>query len=547
MSKAVASVDTEKVASTGDALVSQQNTTLPGKQNERVGFSSIPNDTNQNDSSLTLQETSPDDRGIVYLQGVRFWPLASVIFIILFLSSIDVTITTTSLVAITNDLGGFEMASWVLSAYQLGCVALIVIIAKFSDILGRKPLFMGSVLAFGVFSGACAASQTTEAVPPEKLNLALVLALVQGPLLGGTISSHTTWKWIFLINVPICAASLILAQIGIPNGFPYHERTGPSRVANHPTATKFARLDLIGSALVLLVALLFTACFQEADSRFPWKSAYVITLLIVSTALWAITLIYERHLTLYSKVREPVMPWRFFTHRVRAGVMVGFLLVGVPATVTMFQLSQRFQLVNGLSSIDAGVRILLFGLSFCGGSFAASKLAGKLQMRSIYLILVGAVFQAVGFALLSVLKPSVDIRLAVYGYQVLCGFGVGLNYLTPYLLVPLTADKRDTAVGIGLATQCRVMGSAFGLAIVTSGFNGYLRSQLAKHGLPVNLANIEALLTKGQATFTPDVAETIRNVLLEAYNRQMLVVCAFSAAQTLVVLLIWKRQQTTAR
>ncbi|PHH70646.1 hypothetical protein CDD80_5877 [Ophiocordyceps camponoti-rufipedis] len=295
-----------------------------------------------------------------------------------------------------------------------------------------------------------------------------------------------------------------------------------------------------------MAALSFTSGFQEADSRFAWNSAYVITLLIVSLLLWLILLAWERHITLFSQVREPVIPWRFFTDRVRAGVMLVFVLVGVPIVVTNFQLPQRFQLVNGLSSIDASVRILPFGAAFCVGSLASSRLTSSLRVPSIYHVLAGSAMQVVGFALLGVLPSSPDIQPAVYGYQVLCGIGVGLNYMALYLLIPFTADRRDRAIGMGLAGQFRTMGSAFGLAIVTSVFNGYTGPRLASLGLSAEVTSVEGLGTQRLSTITPEILADVRNILSEAYNRQMLVLCAFAAAQMPAALLIWKRKQLVA-
>jgi MFS family permease len=73
---------------------------------------------------------------------------------------VETYIAVTALVAIAGDLGGFETSSWVLSSYQLGYVAVIVIFAKLSDIFGRKFVFVVSIAGFAFFSGGCAAAQT---------------------------------------------------------------------------------------------------------------------------------------------------------------------------------------------------------------------------------------------------------------------------------------------------------------------------------------------------------------------------------------------------
>ncbi|KXX79724.1 Multidrug resistance protein 3 [Madurella mycetomatis] len=496
----------------------------------------------------------------VYLSGVRFFVVAALIGILIFLVSAETNITVTALVAITSDIGGFGKTSWILSSYQLGFVALIVISAKLSDIVGRKTVTVGLILIFTVFSGACAAAQTIDQLivlrglqglggggcftmsailivdfaPPEKYGkyvanagIAIALGTVLGPVIGAAISEGTTWRWIFLFNVPVGVLTLGLALLGMPSGFPY-ARHGPAKADKVALRSLFARLDVPGSLLLLFAVLSFTACFQEAGSRFPWASAYVIVLLVVSAVLWVALLLWERRVTKAGELREPVLPWRFFTNRIMIGILVVILLVGGPMSVTTFQLPQRFQLVNGLSNLDSGLRLLPFGAMFPVGSMTGSTLASKLRVPAIYLALVGSVFQVVGYALLSALSASLQVEAKVYGYLILAGFGCGLTYTMVYIVVPFTVEKRDQAVGMAIANQFRTMGSAMFLAIATSVFNGYL-------GITGDNAADFAGVSEQQ--------EESRRMLSEGYNRQMLVLCAVSAAQIPATLLLWKRKQ----
>ncbi|RYP49219.1 hypothetical protein DL768_005036 [Monosporascus sp. mg162] len=383
-------------------------------------------------------EDNDSQENILYLQGIRFWMVSFLNGTMLFLVQTEISIVTTSLVAITRDLGGFDTASWVLSSYLLGYVGVVVIVSKFSDIFGRKPVFVICIFAFTVFSGGCAAARSMnqliilrafqgvggggsyalstimiiEIVPPHKYGkqvaytgIAIVLAMVLGPIIGGAISSNTTWRWIFLFNVPIGALGLILALAGIPNRFPHH---GQPDTAEKRTKS-LTRLDLPGCVLLLLATMSFTAAFQEADSQFPWKSAYVIVLLIASVLLWLVLLIWERHVTLASKIREAVLPWRFLASRAMVGIYMSIVLLGGPLTVAAFQLPQRFQLINGLSSLDAGVRLVPFGGAVPVGTITSANVAGKLRVPAIYITIAGALLQVVGFALLGTLQVSLEI------------------------------------------------------------------------------------------------------------------------------------------
>ena len=341
-------------------------------------------------------------------------------------------------------------------------------------------------------------------------------------------------------SVPVGALALFITLTFVPNGFPYQRRERRHKSIYAVFKTIRDKLDIPGASLALCAVLAFTACFMEADSQFPWKSAYVITLLIISVVLSITLLLWERYILKAGKPQEPILPWEFFTNRVMVGILLVMMLVGGPMSVTVFQLPQRFQLVNGLSSLDAGIRLLPFGAIFPVGCVVGTMLGSKLKVPAIYSIMVGAIFQIVGYALLSRLSTSVEIERAVYGSLVLVGFGCGITFTMAYITVPFTAELRDKAVGMAAANQFRTMGSAMGLAIATSVFNGYVLSRIGNLGVG-GLSITD--LTTGQQSLPAIIQEDARHILSEAYNRQMLVLCGFSAAQIPAAMLMWKRKQ----
>jgi MFS family permease len=181
----------------------------------------------------------------------------------------------------------------------------------------------------GGSSFAVATILTVEIVPTEKyptqmtyVGLAVMLALVLGPIAGGGISSVTTWRWILLFNVPIGVVGLILAITSIPAGFPYHNQLAhPNNMSGRPPRP-LARLDIPGCVLLLLATMSIVAAFQEGGSRFSWGSAYFIALLVVSVVLWIALAIWECRMTLANTTREPILPWRFLTDRVVLGILL---------------------------------------------------------------------------------------------------------------------------------------------------------------------------------------------------------------------------------
>lgn len=84
---------------------------------------------------------------------------------------------------------------------------------------------------------------------------------------------------------------------------------------------QFNRLDVVGTLLLLFATISLSAAFQEAGSRFPWKSAYVITLITLSGLFWIALVFWERRVTMAGGPQEPVLPWRFIINRAMVGTL----------------------------------------------------------------------------------------------------------------------------------------------------------------------------------------------------------------------------------
>ncbi|KAI1425930.1 putative multidrug resistance protein fnx1 [Xylaria sp. FL1777] len=525
-------------------------------------------------STKPESELSGGQHEFVYIHGARFWFICMAIAIMMFLVNLEVPVVITSLVAITNDLHGFEDVGWVVSSYLLGYVGVIVICAKFSDIFGRKLIFLSSIVFFIIFSAACSAAQTmvqliifrafqgiggggcwslatiivVELVPPEQYakfvaNISVVnaLALLLGPIIGGAIVSNITWRWIFIINIPIAIPALVLSFIFIPKDFPHQGQPDhePKTLKSLFTKSTLSRIDIPGTVLILFATLALVSAFEEAGQKFAWGSAYVISLLTISGLLWISLAIWERHVTLSNTPREPILPWRFLLNRRMMGILLNFILLGGPTVICMFILPQRFQLVYGTSGLEAGVRLIPFAAVIPIGSIFASILAGKAKIPPVYLLILGSVLQVLGFALIGTLPSTLDIPTRIYGFQVLAGWGCGINFSLLFILIPFVNKPRDNATALGAGSQFRFMGGAIVLAISTSIFNGYVRPRLASElGIPDADTLIQVL-----PTFPIELQEEARRILAGGYSHQILVLAVSAALQVPATLLMWQKTQ----
>jgi len=522
-----------------------------------------------------------DGNTTVYLKGLRLHLITAAVCVSLFLTNLEIPIVTTSLISITNDLHSFSDTSWIISSYMLGYVSMLIIWAKLSDIFGRKLFVIAAVLVFTVFSGACGAAQSMtqliilrafqglggggtfalgsviimELVPQESyakytslVSVVFSMSLLLGPIIGGALNHSSTWRWIFLLNVPLGAWAAAVHFFCLPFDFPFqgqqttHFKTYKN-VGQLFSRETFGRVDFLGASLLFIATTLLVAALEEAGLSFAWKSAFVISLLTVSGLTWIAFVFWERIVTLRRNSTEPVFPWRLMTSRIWMGMTLNALFLGAPWFVTIFQLPQRFIVVNNASALGAGLRLIPFTLAAPVGSIISATIAGKAKVPPIYLVLLASSIQVIGFGLLSSLPLSEIEPNAQYGYQVIAGFGVGINISTLLLMTPFSiAEKRDNAVALSSVSQFRMLGGVIGLAIVTAAYKGYVNSR------------IEQILTREQsdrlfdsaaaiATFEPQIQERIKIIFAGGYNLQFRILIAFAAAQIPSSMLMWQKKQ----
>ncbi len=275
----------------------------------------------------------------------------------MFLVNIEVSIVGTSLVSITDDLHNFRQAGWVVTGYLVTYTSMLIIWAKFSDIFGRKQAVMATMMIFVLFSAGCGASQTMsqlivnrafqgigaagcvsmalviayEMVPKERypaiaaeIAAATALGSLVGPLIGGGISEKTTWRWVFLLNVPAGLITIVLLFLCVPRNFPNQGRVSSMapNFREKMSLRSLSRLDLTGAFLLLGATLLLVTVLLEASNAFAWKSGTAISLLVVSVVLWILFLVNERIVTSDEWRPEPVFPWRFFFNRAWMGTLL---------------------------------------------------------------------------------------------------------------------------------------------------------------------------------------------------------------------------------
>ncbi|KAF2729272.1 MFS multidrug transporter-like protein [Polyplosphaeria fusca] len=532
---------------------------------EKIQASSI-----QEETDLAQTPEDDDTPEQKYVTGWKLRVICIGLLVSLYIGQLETTITSSAVLDITNHLGGYAKSPWIFTAYLLTYCGLQMIWAKLSDIIGRKISFLTALAIFVVFSACCGASQTLiqlimfrwcqgiggsgvfiltqvvffELMPPEKWpqNLSLVSAIIAfsmvcGPLVGGALSNHGQWRWIFLLNVPIGASMFVLLLLFFPKRLWNEPATAAPKENKMLSSKSLRRVDVLGSALLLGGCILVATGLQQHILGYAWKSSMVLALLIFAAILLISFLTWQWFVTTKRTFPEPVFPWRFCQNRVSLGMCINTYLVGTVLMVFIVQIPQKFMTVHGLSPFSAAVRLLAFGAFIPAGTTLAGALL-KARVPPCYIMVVAIIMELIGTVLLYTRPHHTNITADQYGFQILIGTGLGFMNAALILMVPYVMEKRDLAAGSSAISQLRSLGGLIGVAIAASISLPYVSSHLAQVIRPELAA---AILERTDAIrlLSGSELEAVRQIFADSYRLQVKLLIGFVVAQVPVTALMW--------
>jgi EmrB/QacA subfamily drug resistance transporter len=393
---------------------------------------------------------------------------------------LDVTIVGVALPSIREDLGFSESSlAWVANAYLLTFGGFLLLAGRLGDHFGHRRLFLIGIALFTLASlGAGLATSQAQLVGFRALQglagaiasavaLSLIVTLFTEPaerakamgvfgfvaagggtigvLLGGILTSALNWHWIFLVNVPIGIAVLVLARAVLP-------------AAHEPAASR--RLDVAG-ALTVTSALMLAVYAIVNGNEVGWTSARTLGLLAVAGGLLGSFLVIE------ARTSAPLMPLGLFRRRnVSTANVVGVLWAA--AMFAWFFLSALYlQLVLGYSPLQVGLAFLPANLIMALLSLGLSaKLVLRFGIRTP--LATGLLLAAAGLALFARAPVEGTFVVDVVPSMILLGLGAGMA-LNPVLLAAMSdVEPSEAGLASGVVNTSFMMGGALGLAILAS-------------------------------------------------------------------------------
>lgn len=394
----------------------------------------------------------------------------------LFLAILGQSMLAVAMPGIVEDLGEFERYSWPLTAYLVASVVAIPIAGRLGDVFGRRPILIagtalivvgpipalasqsitqlsGSTAIQGVGAGSIMTvsfAAIADLYPPEKrgryqgmLSAVFAVGLLVGLAVGGIVSDHLSWRWIFVITAG-CAVPVLLAELA----FPRLEPDARSR-----------KLDCPGMLTLALAAIPILVALSWAGVDYAWSSWQVTGLLAFGSIAGALFVVIE------TRSAAPIMPLSIYRRRPVAASMVLAFLLGFGMYALFLVVPLFLQSVKGTSASGSGGLLAAMMGGVVLGSLISGQCLSTSTPRYRRHALAGTSAMTVGAVLLSRMNENTAYGDTA-GYVIIVGFGIGAALTTATVAVQNSTDQGTVGVATSALTFWRTISGTLGLAVL---------------------------------------------------------------------------------
>ena len=403
----------------------------------------------------------------------EFLNLFLAVFLPMFMAAADQTLLATATPAIAATLGGLRDTSWIAVGYLLASATIVPVYGRLGDLHGRRDLLLVALTVFALGSLACGLVQTLpqlvaarvlqglgggglmvlsqaligELVPPRErarfqgyFATVFTAASIGGPVLGGIVVSHVSWRWLFLANLPLAVfAGWRLLQL--PRG-PGHRQEG-------------ARTDIPGHILFAIGAVSALFWFTSVGHRFGWHSGESVALVVLAAASLGTLVWHERRHV------SPFLPVDLLRERTIGLSTVVVMLFASCLFAVVFFLPIYLQLGHRVSAQYAGLLLL----PITGGMVIAAVTSAQILRRTgrpRWIPVTGLSCSATALILLGIVPDHMAVVIVL---GILCGLGFGCVMPTIQVTIQTVAGRERLGVVTAMNGLARSTGGAAGAAL----------------------------------------------------------------------------------